>query len=76
MSDELKSWCGRIRSTKGKPFTRETLTQHHKTCLRCDRIHRKELEDAGLDPDIYDMIGDDVPDGAFWAMYEEMGGSF
>lgn len=74
--DELKAWCGKTKSTSGKPFTEESLKQHLESCKKCHNHHVRELEDAGLDADIYDLIGDDVPDGAFWAMYNEMGGTF
>lgn len=75
-SPPIKTPCGRIRSLGGKPYTSDSLRQHVENCHKCNGVHRKELEDAGLDPDVYDLIGDDESDGVFWAMYEEMGGTY
>lgn len=77
----LTTKCGRTVSTKGKPFTHATLRQHEQDCPQCNpgarKVHRRrhDPKEDGLDDDILDMIDDDLPDGAYWAMYNELEGN-
>lgn len=54
--------CGAIRNSRNKLFvSQSSLSEHEKAC---------SLQE--FDDDEFDLIDDDMPDGAFWAMYEEM----
>lgn len=65
--------CKRARSkTSKRPFDGRTLDQH------LADVHGQrpkfELEDGDLDFDLTTLIADDdMPDGAFWALADEMG---
>lgn len=57
-------FCGATRSRSKKPFDKETLKQHERTC-------RKQERDSTI---LEDELGDeDTPDGAYFAMAAEQG---
>lgn len=72
----LKAPCGKTRNARNKRFTEQSLRDHVASCSVCQGKEDRILEEAGIDPEIYAMVDDDLPDGAFWAMYHEMGGSW
>lgn len=66
--------CGAESNSKGLYFqSQEALEQHERDCRWCNGEHERQLEAAGINPDIYDMLDPDMPDGAFWALYHELG---
>lgn len=70
---KLAAFCGRTRSRAGLLFTRETLVQHQQDCEKCQAIDRfcaatmALFHASSLVPDFADE-----PDGAFWAIANEL----
>lgn len=67
----LKAKCGRVRSNKGKLFTGQSLKDHEASCRLCLYPLDDEFEEYNLQ--IAQMIADDLPDAAFWAIAHELG---
>ena len=72
---ELAAFCGRTQSRAGLLFTRETLVQHQQDCEKCQAIDR--FCAATMAP-FHTSSPDfaDEPDGAFWAIANELGEGF
>lgn len=62
-----KSKCGKTHSANGKPFSAKRLQQHELTCNECNSPNPNQWF-----IDAYD----DLPDGAFFALADEMGVNF
>ena len=61
-----KAVCGKVASVKGKPFNKNSLNDHQYSCSKCREIRGWQLAFDGVP--LRDMIGNDEPDGAYWAM--------
>jgi hypothetical protein len=76
----LVTKCGRRYSRSVKLFTPETLAQHERDCPACNPEVAARLRRRGRDHDpLYELAtdigGEDLPDGAFWALCHELGGT-
>lgn len=74
--------CGLTKNRRGKRFTEESLKDHIKDCARCGGRHRRSIrrflnKQAAAEPEVNleltDDIGDDLPDGAYFALAHELG---
>ena len=54
--------CGTTKSSRGRPLNRTTLEQH---------IHDAH-EGRVMERLVYEVVDDDVPDGAYWALQWEI----
>ena len=69
----MKALCGRYKSKKGKPFTKETLKEHQRQCPACRAFLEDDFPNE-IDLSLTDLIaGDDLSDGAYWALAHELG---
>lgn len=71
--------CGKTKSLRNVDFTKSTLRAHMFNCPECRKLRglpplEQNLDKDGVDQNIINVIDDNLPDGAFWAMYEELGG--
>jgi hypothetical protein len=74
----VKAACGRFQSRRGKPFNRGTIRRHERDCERCREILGSDSSYRGSSRDnmfsLTSMIaGDDMPDGAYFALAWELG---
>ncbi len=79
--------CGKTSTRQGNPYTQDKLDQHISVCAHheCAEVRRnkkrtdrakKQLK-SGVIPTVSNpgplgVLGNDMPDGAFWAMFEEV----
>ena len=69
----IQTPCGKEKSRNGKSFTVDTLADHIKNCHNsvCKMVCKAE-EEFNYDP--LGILGDDMPDGAYFAMHQEIYG--
>lgn len=73
----LKAPCGKYKSRRGVPFTKQTLADHTSNCPQCNqnRIILDPNDFIGNENSlIKDFDFDDEPDGAYWALNAELNG--
>ena len=70
---EIQTPCGKAKSSNGKPFTENSRLTHMKNCPSpiCKSIREAE-EEREYDP--FSLLDDDMPDGAYFAMHQEIYG--
>jgi len=69
----ITSPCGKTKSRNGNPFTLDSLADHVRNCpdLSCKTSHEANKE-FNYDP--FCILDDDMPDGAYFAMHQEIYG--
>lgn len=68
----ITALCGRSKGKSRKTFTEKTKRQHERDCKECQKILAGMPKQEDLFP-LTSMIGGDMPDGAFFALAEELG---
>lgn len=78
----LKTACGKVKSKSGAPFAKLGLALHQRDCKKCREIlgvspvKRRARRQSSWEPRLTMtsmILGDDVPDGAFFAFAHEIG---
>lgn len=63
-------YCGKVKSRRGGHFDQKRLKQH----IQDVHLKDKKVDDGDPDFTLTDMIaGDDMPDGAYFALAHELG---
>ena len=62
--------CAKTRSSSGNPFNEQSLKQH----INDAHVNSSSNQDATAYVTA-SHVWPDAPDGAFWALYEELGGT-
>jgi len=74
---KLTTPCGRTVSISGHPYTKQSLQQHIMDCSHsaCRAARKRQLDaDITESVDPLGVLDDDMPDGAYWAMHNEIYG--
>ena len=69
----IQTPCGKEKSRNGKSFTVDTLVDHVRNCPDpvCKMVHKAKGE---FDYNPLGILDDDMPDGAYFAMHQEIYG--
>lgn len=68
-----KALCGATRSRRGRFKEGKAVKDHEAQCSRCRALRNLSLEQRERSLELTRMIGDDLSDGAFWALANELG---